>query len=176
KGSEIKINEGIAVDSAMRTSIPNIYAAGDVSESYDVSLGRNAVNALWPVAVEGGRAAGANMAGIAVSYDGSVGMNSIEFFGLPVVSLGLYKVKEQDGSFEELKICDTRENIYKKVILKDGLMVGAVLVGNINNSGVFLRAIREKIDISSFKDRLLDNNFGYPDIMDLVKDKEKLYV
>jgi NAD(P)H-nitrite reductase large subunit len=176
KGSEIKINEGIAVDSAMRTSIPNIYAAGDVSESYDVSLGRNAVNALWPVAVEGGKAAGANMAGAAVSYDGSVGMNSIEFFGLPVVSLGLYKVKEQDGSFEELKICDTRENIYKKVILKDGLMVGAVLVGNINNSGVFLRIIRERIDTSSFKDRLLDNNFGYPDIMDLVKDKEKLYV
>jgi hypothetical protein len=50
------------------------------------------------------------------------------------------------------------------------------MVGDIKNSGVFLRMIRERIDVSSFKDRLLQENFGYPDIMDFVKDKENIYV
>jgi hypothetical protein len=51
-----------------------------------------------------------------------------------------------------------------------------VLVGNINNSGLFLRLIRERIDVSSFKDKLLQENFGYPEIMNLVKEKEQIYV
>jgi NAD(P)H-nitrite reductase large subunit len=103
-------------------------------------------------------------------------MNSIEFFGLAVVSLGIYKTKEGDAAFEELKFSDTKTNIYKKVILKDNFIVGVIFVGDIKNSGVFLRLIRERINVSSLKDRLLQENFGYPDIMDLVKDKEQIYV
>ncbi len=49
-------------------------------------------------------------------------------------------------------------------------------MGNINNSGVYLRLIREKIDVSSVKDKLLQENFGYPDILGLIKEKESLYV
>jgi len=116
------------------------------------------------------------MAGESLSYDGSLGMNSIEFFGLPVVSLGIYKVKEGDSNFSELKLYDKKANLYKKIILKDNFLVGAIFVGDIKNSGVFLRIIRERIEVSSFKARLLQENFGYPDIMDLVKDKEQVYV
>ncbi|MFH1888659.1 MAG: FAD-dependent oxidoreductase [Candidatus Omnitrophota bacterium] len=178
KDTEIKFEEGILTDNTMQTSIQNIYAGGDVCESYDLTLGKPAVNALWPVAVEEGRIAGANMLGkdAGLTYTGSLGMNSIEFFGLPVVSLGLYKVRGAQDAFEEFGLCDTKENIYKKIILKDNLIVGATFVGNISNSGVFLRLIRERINVSSFKDRLLQENFGYPDIMDFVKDKEGMYV
>jgi NAD(P)H-nitrite reductase large subunit len=103
-------------------------------------------------------------------------MNSIEFFGLPIVSLGIYKVKDDSKDYEELKISDPKSNLYKKLILKGKIIVGAILVGDIKNSGVFLRLIKERIDISSFKDRLLQENFGYPDIMDFVEDKENIYV
>jgi len=174
--TEIKLNEGILANNFMQTNIPNIYTAGDVCEGFDVTLGKHAVNALWPVAVEQGKVAGANMAGDNLYYDGSLGMNSIEFFGLPVVSLGIYKIKEGDTSFNELKLRDIKANIYKRIIFKDNFIVGATLVGDIKNSGIFLRLIRERIDVSSFKDRLLQENFGYPDIMDLVKDKEQVYV
>jgi NAD(P)H-nitrite reductase large subunit len=85
-------------------------------------------------------------------------------------------VDPDDKSFEELKINDTKENIYKKIILKGNTLVGTIFAGDIKNSGVFLRLIREKIDISSVKNKLLKENFGYPDIIDLVKEKEKLYV
>jgi len=170
KETEIKFNEGILANNAMQTNIPNIYTAGDCAESFDLALGQFSVNALWPVAVEQGRIAGANMSGDNLNYAGSLGMNSIEFFGLPVISLGIYKVKEDESNFEELKFCNIKENLYKKVILKDNFIVGAIFVGNIKNSGVFLRLIRERINVSSFKDRLLQENFGYPDIMDFVSE------
>ena len=116
------------------------------------------------------------MAGDNINYAGSLGMNSIEFFGLAIISLGIYKTEKEDSSFEELKFLDVKANLYKKLILKDKILVGAVLVGDIRNSGVFLRLIRERVDVSSLKDKLLKENFSYPDIMDLVKEKEQLYV
>lgn len=176
QGTEIKIGEGIIANELFKTNIPNIYAAGDVCESFDLTYGRLSINALWPIAVEQGRIAGANMAGDSIRYEGSLGMNSVDFFGLPVVSLGIYKTPEKGVSLEELKVENTKINLYKKLILKDNFLVGALLVGDIKNSGVFLKLIRERVNVSPFKDRLLQENFGYPDIMDFVKEKEQMYV
>ena len=177
KETDIKVNEGIIADDLLRTSISNIYTAGDVCESFDLTLGKYSVNALWPIAVEQGKIAGANMAGENIHYEGSVGINSIEFFGLAVISLGIYKVRDEEKNlFEELKYLDTKARLYKKLVLKDNILVGVILVGDIKNSGVFLRLIRERINVSTFKERLLKEDFGYPDIMDFVRDKESIYV
>jgi len=176
KDTEIKFNEGIVADNNLATNVPNIFTAGDVAESFDLTLGALSVNALWPIAVEQGKVAGSNMAGENLRYDGSLGINSIDFFGLPVISLGKYKTKEEDKNFTELKILDEKAKVYKKLILKINVLVGAILVGDIKNSGVFLRLIREGINVTSLKDKLLSENFGYPDIMDLIKEKEHLYV
>lgn len=175
KETQVKYNEGIITNESLQSNIPNIYAAGDVCESIDLTLGVPGINALWPVAVEQGKIAGGNMAGGDLKYDGSVGMNSLEFFGLPVVSLGIYKSGE-GAPLEELKSSDPKENLYKKLILKDNRLIGAILAGNIKNSGIFLRLIRERVNISGFKDKLLEGNFGYHVIKDLLKDKEHLYV
>ena len=175
KNTDIKTGEGIISSSTLATNIENIYTAGDCTESFDLTLGKLAVNALWPVAVEQGRVAGSNMAGDQIKYDGSLGMNSLEFFGLPTVSLGIYKLGDSQG-YEEIKSYDRGANVYKKVVLQNNLLVGAVLAGNINSSGVFLKLIRDRIDVSTFRDKLLEDNFGYPDIMEFVKDKERLYV
>lgn len=173
KDTEIKVNQGIVANELLQTSVPNIYTAGDCAESFDLALGEFSVNALWPVAVEQGRIAGANMAGEAVGYGGSLGMNSLEFFGLPTVSLGLFKPKDS-REYEEIKTTGT--GVYKKLVLKDNRLVGAVLVRDIKNSGIFLRLIKEKINILPFKDKLLQENFSYADIMGYVKEKERIYV
>jgi NAD(P)H-nitrite reductase large subunit len=128
------------------------------------------------VAVEQGKAAGANMAGESQQYAGSVGMNSLEFFGLAVVSLGVYKAKAPDPSITELILTDTKASRYKKIILKDNTIIGAILVGDIRNSGVYLRLMRERIDVGAFKDKLLEETFGYPTVRDLFRDKERIYV
>ncbi len=175
KETDIKVNEGIIANNLMQTNITNIWTAGDVAEGLDIALGEYSVNALWPIAIEQGRAAGANMAGESIIYEGSLGMNSLEFFGLAAVSLGVFRTGAQID-YEEIKMIEPKLNIYKKLILKDNYLKGAVLTGDINKSGLYLRLIREKIDVSTFKDKLLEENFGFPDIMDFVREKEKIYV
>lgn len=175
KDTEIKTNTGIIVNNFLQSSVSNIFAAGDVCESFDLTGNEFYTNALWSVAVEQGKIAGVNMAGANINYNGSLAMNATEFFGLPVVSLGIHKIKE-GGKTQELKILDKNSNLYKNIIIKDQRIAGAVLVGDINNSGVLLRLIKEGIEVSSFKDKLLSENFGYPDIMSFLKDKENIYV
>jgi NAD(P)H-nitrite reductase large subunit len=176
KESEIKTAIGIISNKSLETSVPNIYCAGDVCESFDLASGKMAINALWPMAVEQGRVAGLNMTGAGINYDGSVGMNSIEFFGLPVVSLGEYKIPQGEADYEELKTLDQKSGIYRKILLKGNIIVGAIFTQDIRSSGIFLRLIRERTEVTPFKDRLLSENFGYPDIMDYVKESERCYV
>jgi len=171
--TEIKINEGICVDEYMKTNIPNIYAAGDVAETFDLTVNKTAVNALWPHAVDQGKIAGANIVGENIKYAGSLGLNSLDFFDLPVVSMGIYK---QTDNHEVLAKTYPADELYKKLVIEGNRLVGAVLVGNINQSGVFLELIKQKSDISTIKDRLLNENFGYPDIMDLTQGAERSYV
>jgi len=175
KDAEIKTREGIIANETLRTNVENIFAAGDVCESADISTGGFAVNALWPIAVEQGKVAGVNMSGERLVYEGSVGMNSIDFFGLPLVSLGVYKAGANSG-MEELKSANLKQGYYKKLIFNGNLLVGAVLAGDIKNSGILLRLIREKADVSGFKDKLLQDNFSYPCIINVVKEKECRYV
>jgi NAD(P)H-nitrite reductase large subunit len=172
KESGIETKEGIIVDDNMRTNIANIFAAGDVCETFDPALNQRTVNALWPNAIEQGKIAGANILGEGLKYDGSMGMNSIEFFDLPVVSMGITRLPS-DGSYEE--IAKRGNDIYKKLILKDNLLVGAILVGKIDNSGVYLDLIKKRLNVSSIVDKLLDPDFGYAKAFDLLGKDDNVY-
>lgn len=170
--TEIRTHWGIVVDETLRTSVPDIYAAGDVAETVDVVTGEETVNAIWPAAAEQGRIAGANMASDKQRYLGSMRMNSAEFFGLPLISTGL--VKPRKPGCEILVRYNERKDVFRKVVLLDDVVVGVVLVGEIENAGVYALLMRKKVDISSVKDRLLDSDFGFADLLPLVagqKDK-----
>ena len=171
KDTEIKVGEGIIVDDYMRTNITNIFAAGDVCETYDPALNQKTVNALWPNAVEQGSVAGANIMGENIKYDGSMGMNAVEFFNLPVISMGI--TRPRDSGYEQFS--STGKDIYKKVVLKDNLLVGAILVGKVDNSGVYLELIKKRIDVSSIKDQLADVNFSYAKAFNLLGKEDKVY-
>lgn len=159
KETPITFNEGILTNEYMQTSVKDIYAAGDVCETYDIATGETTINALWPNAVEQGKVAGENICGNKIKYPGSLGMNSVEFFDLPVISMGITRPPE---GFETRYKSDTKNNAYRKVVVKDNRLVGAILLGKIENSGVYLNLIREKTDISLIKDLLLESNFSYP--------------
>src|SRR4030067_2350037 len=90
--TQIKVNEGILSDETMMTSVPDIYVAGDVAETYDLTTGRTSVNAIWPCAFEQGRVAGLKMAGKKAKYEGAVLMNSLHFYGLPVSSIAITRL------------------------------------------------------------------------------------
>jgi NAD(P)H-nitrite reductase large subunit len=177
----IKTNWGIVADEFLRTSEKHVFAAGDVAESYDITLAENSINAIWPVACEQGRVAGLNMAGGDEHYDGTMAMNSIEFFGMPVISIGITKPKkdiypaplERCGVYEEIVRKDERRNIYKKVVLKNNMIVGAVFLNAVDSIGIVGTLIKHKADISAIKDIILEDYFDYGRALNLIKDSAK---
>lgn len=170
--SDIKMDKGILVDKHQCTNINDVYAAGDAAETFDITTEKYENNALWPCAVEQGRVAGLNIAGENMQYAGSVGMNSVEFFGLPLISLGVF-----DGEYETVSSLDKVKALYRKLVFKDNRLIGALLTGDIRNSGLYLRLIKERSDISKIKDDLMDMDLSYAKIRDLIKrEEEKIYI
>ena len=174
-GIEIGMMGGITTDTAMMTSCQDIYAAGDVCETFDIARNQPFVNAIWPMAVEQGRAAGLNMAGQDRTYGGSVRMNSIgNFIGIPAMSMGVTRTEEcsyadEDCHFQEVK--KRTRNTYKKIILKNGCIVGAIFigVGQTQRCGLISILLRRQIDVSDFIQTLMSNNLNFMDILPLLR-------
>ncbi len=155
-GTEIKINRGIVVDRHMMTSVPDIYACGDVAEAYDAVYGQNRVIPIWPNAYVGGRVAGSNMAGTAAEYPGGTVMNSLNYFGIDVASAGM--VVPSDDSYEVLT--GRTDNSSRRIVLKNGRVVGLAFTGNVEKSGIVHSLMKQQVDVSSFKKELLAADFG----------------
>jgi NAD(P)H-nitrite reductase large subunit len=154
--SGVKINHGIIVDRHMATSRPDVYACGDVAEAYDFIYGENRLTPIWPNAYLGGRMAGLNMAGIPTEYPGGTAVNSMKYFGVNVVSAGI--VTPPDDSYEI--ISEKHGDIYRKVVLKDGLIVGLVFAGDIEMSGIVYNLMRDRLNVEDFKQVLVADDFG----------------
>ena len=173
KRTEIKTDYGIIVDDHLQTNLPNIYAAGDVAQAKDLITGQSTINALWPCAVAQGRVAGLNMSGKKVKYDGSLAMNSIEFFGLPVISMGITRPKEKE--YEQLVKEDEKNFVYKKVVLRKNRLQGMILVNRIEQAGVMGILMRKKVDVSPIKPMLLEDRFDFAKILPIVKEGKELF-
>jgi len=155
-GNGVKTNRGIIVDRRMATSIPGVYACGDVSEAYDFVYGENRLTPVWPNAYVGGRVAGLNMAGKRAEYQGGTAMNALKYFGVNIVSAGM--VSPPDDGYEVL--IKRGDGIYKKVILKDGLITGLVLAGDIEKAGIIYNLMKDRINVAAFKETLVADDFG----------------
>ncbi|MBE9469917.1 MAG: NAD(P)/FAD-dependent oxidoreductase [Chloroflexi bacterium] len=153
----IEVNRGIVVDRHMATNRPNVYACGDVAEAYDFVYEQNRLTPIWPIAYIGGRIAGYNMAGVETEYPGGTAMNSLNYFGTNITSAGM-ATPPDDESYEV--ISKQKDSMYQKVILKDDFIVGMVFVGNIEKSGIFFGLMRDRVNVGSFKQMLLMEDFG----------------
>ena len=159
--TQIKVNEGIVADEAMMTSVPDIYVAGDVAETYDLTTGRTSVNAIWPCAFEQGRVAGLNMAGKKAKYEGSFRMNSLDFYGLPVISMGITRI---DGKgFQQFQ--KKTENTYRKLVLRDGRIVGAILVGQVQKAGILATLLKKRVNVSDIIPLLMSHRLNFAELL-----------
>lgn len=161
RGSGIPTKRGIIVDGSMRTSKKDIFAAGDIVEVRERIHGKMGSYAIWPNAVEQGRVAGLNMAGLGTAYEGAEVVNVLDVFGTPVIAMG--------GTAESLGNHDTmiRElsQSYKKLLIKGNRIVGLQFVGDVRNTGSLYSFMKEGTDISGLRDRLLDDTFVHmPDM------------
>jgi len=156
KDTAIEINRGIVVDEEMQTSVEGVFAAGDVAEAFDRLTGEKRPLPIWPLAYRQGKIAGSNMSGVKKEYDGGFVMNSIELIDVPTISFGLTNI---DEGLEVMSEQEGEE--YKKVVLKDDRVVGAIFIGCIDRAGILSGLIRDEVDVSTFKEELIGDNFGY---------------
>jgi len=155
--TQLEVNRGIVVDRHMATSYPGVYACGDVAEAYDFVYKENRLTPIWPNAYIGGRIAGLNMAGVPTEYPGGTAINSLNYFGIDIASAGMPTTPDDDG-YETFS--KEESNTYQKIILKDNLIMGMIFVGNIEKSGIIFGLMRERINVKSFKQSLLADDFG----------------
>ena len=135
-----KVNRGVLVGETLRTSLPDIWAAGDCTECLDVTTGEAGVLAVLPMAALQGECAGANMAGKRTVFDRGCKLNSIGFFGLHIMSAGTYA---------DLVYSEVTESGCKKLFAKDGVLTGFILVGDVARAGIYTSLIRERTPLSA---------------------------
>lgn len=156
EGTTIEVGRGIKVDERMRTSAPDVYAAGDVAEILDLTDGQRRPIPIFPLANECGEIAGINMAGGEAKFGGGIPINTLKFLPVEAVSGGI----TWGEGLEELTYEGPGGLPYRKVLLKDGRIVGFVLIGDTYGAGIYTGLIRAKADVSEFKGVLPRPDFG----------------
>ena len=134
------VNRGILVGETMKTSLPDVWAAGDCVECTEITTGETGVLAILPNAAMQGRCAGINMAGGSAVFDRGMKMNSIGFFGLHIMSAGSCT----DNAYAEIT-----ETGCKKLFVKDGVLTGFILVGDVRRAGIYTSLIRNRTPLDS---------------------------
>ncbi len=152
KDSGVELDQGIKVDEFMRTSDPDIYAAGDVAQAKDFSTEIHDVQAIQPTAVEHGKLAATNMVkDNAVSHKGSVNMNVLDTLGLISTSFGMWMGVDGGDSAE---ISDVKNYKYINLQFKDDVLVGASSLGMTQHMGVIRGLIQTETHLGIWKEKL----------------------
>ena len=148
----LDIDKGVKVDDTMKTSRDGIYAAGDLIEH------RGRFYGIWPAAMEQGAVAGAAMAGQAAKYGGTLPSNVLKVAGIDLMAAGDI---DADGKLTALVHQNEAQKTYRKLVIQDNLLVGAILLGNIRGSAEIQAAISKKTDVSRLKGELAQADFDF---------------
>ncbi len=160
-GSGVRVNRGILVDDHLRSSVPNVYAAGDVAEGRDLVTGQPALHAIEPTAMEHGRVAGANMAGRDVAYRGSLLMNIVEVCHLDIASFGAW----DDPTAESFAATRPERWAYRKLLWRGDRLIGAMILGmgrdiwTTNDVGMLKGLLQSGGNLGAWKAHLRRNPF-----------------
>jgi len=152
----LTVNRGIVVDRRMATSHPDVFAAGDAVEAYDYVFEANRLTPIWPNAYAGGHVAGSNMAGKAACYEGGTAMNAMKYFGLDIVSAGV--VNPPDATYETVSR-QYEGGIYRKIVMKEGRLMGLVFAGDITRAGLIYGLMRDRVNLAGLASHLVARDF-----------------
>ncbi|MFH1755826.1 MAG: FAD-dependent oxidoreductase, partial [Candidatus Latescibacterota bacterium] len=154
-GTSIKQDKGIIVAQDMRTSAPGIYAAGDITEYDNWIENRPEIHAHWVNAHRQGRIAGLHMAGKeSASYE-PVYLNSLDVFGLPIITMGESRVDNPRGATVYVMDVPSRP-AYRRFVLKEGRLTGATFLNDVSRAGVVQYLMREKLHIGDIAESLFE--------------------
>jgi NAD(P)H-nitrite reductase large subunit len=156
-GSGIRVDRGILVDEHLRTSVPNVYAAGDAAQGPNLLGGPAEIHAIQTTATDHGRVAAANMAGRSRRYPGSLIMNILDLGGLHCASFGRW---QDDG--DTTVVWSPARPVYRKLVWDGTRLAGGIIVGPIEDTtmltdvGMLKGLIQARVDLGEWKHYLKD--------------------
>jgi len=154
----LKTNKGIIVDSYLRTSDQDVFALGDVSEF------NGQVWAMIPPALDQAKVAAKKMLGQEGSeYKGTIPSNTLKVVGVDLTSIGTVRSQHEppEPGFEEIRVLSSDGKVYKKFVLKDGKMIGAILLGSKKEGAKITKIIKDGEPVENIKTRLSDPSFMF---------------
>lgn len=154
----VAMDQGILVDDMMKTSVNNIWAAGDVAQAREFFGGKQELNAILPDAFEQGKIAGMSMAGAVPEdgyganecYQGGLSMNTFNFYGNRSFSVGL-SLEEDGGRYEIARLANPVSCVYQKLVFEGNYLVGAIGINVTMDPGVLMNLIRRRVDLGARK-------------------------
>lgn len=153
EGSGIDTNHAILVGDDLKTNLDDVYAAGDVT----------GIAGIWPNAMKQGRIAAINMLGQKLFYEDRYALkNTVNFYGLTTLSLGNINPEPEENC--EVYVREDRHN-YQKIVIKNGVVQGVIIQGNIGGTGFWQYLIKNKIDVSAKNKDVF--SLSYADFYDL---------
>jgi nitrite reductase (NADH) large subunit len=153
KDAGLEVDRGLVVNDSLQTSDPLIYAVGDTVQ-YE---GR--VYGIIPASFDQARTAAHNVIGQEEKYSGTIPSNTLKVLGIHLTSIGI--VNPEEGDFEEISKEIREEGIYKKIVLQEGTIVGAIWMGTKEGVNDITRLITQKADVSDWKESLLEDHFDF---------------
>jgi NADPH-dependent 2,4-dienoyl-CoA reductase/sulfur reductase-like enzyme len=153
EGTAVHVAKGILVDATMQTSVPGIYAAGDVAEAPNLFSGRHLVSAIQPNAVDQARIAALNMAGQPTEMKGVLAINVLDSMGMISSSFGEWQGVEGGDGVER---ADEANGRYISLQFQGEVLVGATSVGLTEHVGALRGLIQGKTKLGAWKPKLLE--------------------
>lgn len=158
KEAGLDVNRGVIVDGSLRTSREDIYAIGDVAEYGGRVWG------MIPPALDQARIAARKVLGLGgPDYTGTVPSNTLKVMDIDLTSIGTVRGEHEtpEVGFEEIRAITPDRKVYKKFVIKDGKMIGAILLGTKKETGNVAKMIREGTSVEDIRDRLSDPGFDF---------------
>lgn len=153
KDAGLETDHGLVVNDYLQSSDPEIFAAGDAVQH------RGKIFGIIPASFNQARLAATNILGQKKKYEGTIPSNTLKVAGLDLTSIGL--VNPEEGGFEELRKEKREEGVYKKVVIQNGVVVGAIWLGTKKGVNEINRIISQKINVEKHKVSLLEDDFEY---------------
>jgi nitrite reductase (NADH) large subunit len=158
KEAGLAVNRGVVVDGHLQTSTENIYAAGDVAE-FD-----GKVYGIIPPAIEQARVAAANMvAPGSATYNGTMPSTTLKVAGAELTTLG--EALAEGEEYTQLRRADAALGHYRKIVLRDGRIVGAILLNDKERTQPIRQLIERGVDASAYADQLLNDDFDLKSLL-----------